>query len=238
MSPARKAPRVLGCTHHRQLLAVPRGSFVLPPILALTEAGRGGRRATRPKWVEITGQSDDLVVHKWSRPGPIVHRAGDRSASVAVELPGSTTEVVKVTDSVPTSGQPDRASRAVVAKAGVANAVGAYGERLAARYLVESGMQILDRNWRCDQGEIDIVAMDDTALVIVEVKTRRSLAFGSPVEAVTAVKAARLRRLACCWLTENRSLVDSVTDIRIDVIGVLRPLSGPAQIEHLVAVAA
>jgi len=151
-----------------------------------------------------------------------------------------------VTDSGPDSGRSHGVSAAVVckavsmvvAKAGVANAVGAYGERLAARYLVESGMQILDRNWRCDQGEIDIVAMDDTALVIVEVKTRRSLAFGSPVEAVTAVKAARLRRLACCWLTENRSLVDSVTDIRIDVIGVLRPLSGPAQIEHLVAVAA
>jgi putative endonuclease len=120
----------------------------------------------------------------------------------------------------------------------VAHAVGAYGEQLAARYLVESGMQILDRNWRCDQGEIDIVAMDDTCLVIVEVKTRRSLAFGSPVEAVTAVKAARLRRLACCWLAGNRSLVDSVADVRIDVIGVLRLASGPAQIEHLVAVAA
>jgi putative endonuclease len=120
-----------------------------------------------------------------------------------------------------------KAVASVVAKAGEANAVGAYGERLAARYLTESGMQILDRNWRCDQGEIDIVAIDDTCLVIVEVKTRRSLVFGSPVEAVTAVKAARLRRLAGCWL-----------DIRIDVIGVLRPPRGPAQIEHLVAVAA
>jgi len=125
-----------------------------------------------------------------------------------------------------------------VPRAGPANAVGAYGERLAARYLVESGMQILDRNWRCDQGEIDLVAMDDACLVIVEVKTRRSLAFGSPVEAVTAVKAARLRRLAACWLRDHRSQVDAVADIRIDVIGVLRPLSGPAQIEHLVAVAA
>jgi putative endonuclease len=120
----------------------------------------------------------------------------------------------------------------------LAKAVGAYGEQLAARYLVESGIQILDRNWRCDQGEIDIVAMDDTCLVIVEVKTRRSIAFGSPVEAVTAVKAARLRRLACCWLTEHRAQVESVADIRIDVIGVLRPSIGPARIEHLVAVAA
>jgi putative endonuclease len=128
--------------------------------------------------------------------------------------------------------------RQVVPQAGLAHAVGAYGEQLAARYLVESGMQILDRNWRCSQGEIDIVAMDDACLVIVEVKTRRSLAFGSPVEAVTAVKAARLRRLASCWLAENRSLVSSVADVRIDVVGVLRPVRGPAQIEHLVSVAA
>jgi putative endonuclease len=153
------------------------------------------------------------------------------------ELGWSSTEVVTVTDSIPDSGR-SRRSGEVVPRAGVAHAVGAYGEQLAARYLVECGMRILDRNWRCDQGEIDIVAMDDTCLVIIEVKTRRSLAFGSPVEAVTAVKAARLRRLACCWLAENRSLVDSVADVRIDVIGVLRPVSGPAQIEHLVAVTA
>jgi putative endonuclease len=99
-------------------------------------------------------------------------------------------------------------------------------------------MQVLDRNWRCELGEIDIVAMDGACLVIVEVKTRRSLVFGSPVEAVTAVKAARLRRLAVCWLADHRSLVDSVGDVRIDVVGVLRPRGGPAQIEHLVAVSA
>ncbi|NMM24972.1 MAG: YraN family protein [Phycicoccus sp.] len=123
-------------------------------------------------------------------------------------------------------------------KAGAANAVGAYGERLAARYLTEFGMHILDRNWRCDQGEIDIVAMDDACLVIIEVKTRRSLTFGAPVEAVTAVKAARLRRLAALWLNDHRSQVNAVADVRIDVIGVLRPESGPARIEHLVSVAA
>ena len=178
----------------------------------------------------------------------------------AAVLAGSTTEVVKVTESFPgasfsgasfpvlsfsvapspvevCSDVASRTVASVVAKAGTANAVGAYGERLAARYLVESGMQILDRNWRCDQGEVDIVALDGTCLVIVEVKTRRSLVFGSPAEAVTAVKAARLRRLAGCWLAGHRSLVDSVSDIRIDVVGVLRPSRGPAQIEHLVAVA-
>ena len=165
--------------------------------------------------------------------GPVLHRSDRRPGGPAASLPRSTTEVVKVTDSVPGSARPDE-----VIKAGVANAVGAYGERLAARYLTEVGMTILDRNWRCDQGEIDIVAMDDGCLVIVEVKTRRSLSFGSPVEAVTAVKAARLRRLAGCWIADHRSLIDSVADVRIDVIGILRPTRGPAQVEHLVAVAA
>ena len=147
-----------------------------------------------------------------------------------------------MTETVPDSGRPHEAPRAVVAKAGPASAVGAYGERLATRYLIDSGMQILDRNWRCDQGEIDIVATDGTCLVIVEVKTRRTLAFGAPVEAVTPVKAARLRRLAGCWLAERRPLLGSlsevVAEVRIDVIGVFRPSRGPAQIEHLVSVAA
>ena len=145
-----------------------------------------------------------------------------------------------MTGTVPATGRSQRAAGAVVARAGTTNAVGAYGERLAARYLAELGMAILDRNRRCDQGEIDIVALDGTCLVIVEVKTRRTLAFGAPVEAVTPVKAARLRRLAGCWLAERRPLVESlsevVSDIRIDVIGVFRPSRGPAHIEHLVSV--
>lgn len=169
--------------------------------------------------------------------GSTVHRIVPGCPRSTTLLPRSTLEVVTVTDSVPAVGRHQRAVSAVVAKAGLANAMGAYGERLAARYLVEAGMQILDRNWRCSQGEIDIVALDDTCLVIVEVKTRRNVAFGSPVEAVSAVKAVRLRRLAGCWLTDHRSLVDAVADVRIDVIGILRPLRGPAQIEHLTGVA-
>ncbi len=141
-------------------------------------------------------------------------------------------------DTVPDSGRPHGAPREAVAKAGPAHAVGAYGEQLAARYLVDCGMQILDRNWRCGQGEIDIVATDGACLVIVEVKTRRTLAFGAPVEAVTAAKAARLRRLVGCWLTQHRTLASAAADVRIDVIGVFRPRHGPAQIEHLVAVTA
>ncbi len=115
----------------------------------------------------------------------------------------------------------------------VAHAVGAYGERVAARHLEAAGLEVLERNWRCDQGEIDLVALDGSCLVVCEVKTRRSLAYGSPVEAVTPRKAARLRRLAGCWLESHDLVVD---DVRIDVVGVLRPRRGAAQVEHLVAV--
>jgi putative endonuclease len=119
----------------------------------------------------------------------------------------------------------------------VASEVGAYGERLAARYLAEAGLEVLERNWRCAQGEIDIIARDGDCLVVCEVKTRRGSSFGDPVEAVTSRKAARLRRLAACWLAEHPGQVRDVADVRVDVVGVLRPRSGPAQLEHLVAVA-
>jgi len=116
----------------------------------------------------------------------------------------------------------------------VKDAVGAYGERVAAAHLVAVGMVILERNWRCAVGELDIVARDGDTLVFCEVKTRTSTDFGSPLEAVTARKAARLRRLAAAWLHE-RGL--HVPDIRIDLVGVLRPRRGAAQVEHVRGVA-
>jgi putative endonuclease len=117
---------------------------------------------------------------------------------------------------------------------GVRNAVGAWGEQLAAAHLVEQDMVILDRNWRCDLGELDLVARDGNALVVCEVKTRRGAAFGSPLEAVTRQKAARLRRLAMRWLDEHPV---SPLEVRIDVIGiVVSPGSAPG-IEHLRGVA-
>lgn len=116
----------------------------------------------------------------------------------------------------------------------VKDAVGAYGERVAAAHLVEAGMVVLERNWRCPHGEIDIVARDGDVLVFVEVKTRTSEAFGSPLEGVTPRKAARLRRLAAAWLHERRL---RVPEVRIDIVGVLRPPRGPAQVEHVRGVA-
>jgi putative endonuclease len=118
-----------------------------------------------------------------------------------------------------------------------ARGLGDYGERMAARYLSEHGLHVLDRNWRCELGEIDIVARDGGCLVVVEVKARRSTTFGQPIEAVDHRKLARLRRLAAAWLADRRATggtVTGVAGIRVDVVGVLRPRRGPCRIEHVV----
>jgi putative endonuclease len=108
--------------------------------------------------------------------------------------------------------------------------LGRQGEQLAAEFLSKAGLVILDRNWRCSQGEIDIVAADGRSLVICEVKTRSGVRFGTPLEAVTRQKAWRQRRLAALWLREHDVLYD---EIRIDVIGVLRTASGGFSVEHV-----
>jgi putative endonuclease len=110
------------------------------------------------------------------------------------------------------------------------DAVGRYGEDVAARHLTDAGLQILARNWRCREGEIDIVATERGALVFCEVKTRSSAAFGLPVEAVTRRKADRLRRLAYLWLQEHPG---GGVDVRFDVVSVTRPRAGAAVVEHL-----
>src|SRR6185312_12365822 len=73
------------------------------------------------------------------------------------------------------------------------------GEQAAAEYLESCGLRILDRNWRCAAGEIDIVAVDRQTLVVAEVKARTSTRYGNPLEAVSRAKRARLRRLAVQW---------------------------------------
>ena len=108
--------------------------------------------------------------------------------------------------------------------------VGVYGENVAASHLAAAGLTILDRNWRCDIGELDIVARDGETLVVCEVKTRSSLRFGDPLEGVTAQKAARLRRLAARWLAEQPC---HPADVRIDLVGVLRSRRGAALVEHV-----
>ena len=113
-------------------------------------------------------------------------------------------------------------------------ALGQYGERVAARWLVAAGMVVLERNWRCEIGELDLVLIEGEVLVVCEVKTRSSEEFGNPLEAVTATKAARLRRLAARWL-ETHDLHPS--DVRIDLVGVLQDGHGAALVDHVRGVA-
>lgn len=130
--------------------------------------------------------------------------------------------------------------------------VGRYGEDVAARYLESHGMRIVERNWRCGQGEIDIVAIEGDIVAVVEVKTRRSQRCGSPFEAIDPRKAARLRRLAVQWLrSPSRERAESVLgacspaerrpppvrQLRIDAVAVLLSRRGPAEVRHLRGVA-
>jgi putative endonuclease len=108
--------------------------------------------------------------------------------------------------------------------------LGAYGERVAAQRLVEAGMVVLDRNWRCRGGEIDLVLRDGDDLVFCEVKTRSSAAYGHPLEAVGATKAARLRMLAGRWLEAHD---EHARGVRIDLVGVLLGKRGAAVVEHV-----
>ncbi len=109
-------------------------------------------------------------------------------------------------------------------------ALGAYGERVAARHLTDQGMVVLDRNWRCDEGELDLVLRDGPVLVGCEVKTRTSLAHGSPHEAVSDAKLARLRRLgrAGCATTESIPPRPGSTWSRC-----CGPARGPALVDHV-----
>ena len=113
-------------------------------------------------------------------------------------------------------------------------AVGRDGERVAAAYLESLGMVVLARNWRCSQGEIDLIAVDGHCLVVCEVKTRRSVGAGLPAEAVVPVKVARVRRLAAAWLAEQDRVF---REVRLDVVAIVRRSGGPSQVEHLRGVA-
>ncbi len=108
--------------------------------------------------------------------------------------------------------------------------LGGHGERIAAAYLSDVGLRVLDRNWRCRDGELDIVAREGNALVFCEVKTRRESGFGHPVEAVTRTKQRRLRTLAQRWLAAHD---EHAPELRFDVVGVLVRPGQPALVTHL-----
>ncbi len=111
------------------------------------------------------------------------------------------------------------------------DAVGAYGERVATRHLQESGLVVLDRNWRCEHGEIDLVLRDGDVLVVCEVKTRSSSqSCGTPHEAITPSKLRRLGRLATAWQEAHGV---RASDVRIDLVAVVRRPRGRALVDHV-----
>jgi putative endonuclease len=109
-------------------------------------------------------------------------------------------------------------------------AVGAYGERLAARHLEGLGLVLLHRNWRCSDGEVDLILRDGDDVVFCEVKTRRGAAFGPPAAAVDHRKIRKLRLLAGRWLAESGVRAKG---IRFDVVEVLPQRRGATRIVHI-----
>ncbi len=109
-------------------------------------------------------------------------------------------------------------------------AIGAYGESVAMRHLSDRGLVVLDRNWRCERGEIDLVLRDGNVLVVCEVKTRTSNLCGTPHEAITDAKLDRLRRLGQAWMREHGVAAE---ETRVDLVAVLRPPKGPADLDHV-----
>jgi len=115
-------------------------------------------------------------------------------------------------------------------------AIGKYGEELATRRLVETGMTVLERNWRSGRtGEIDIVARDGDVLVVCEVKTRSGGGFEHPMAAIGIEKAQRLRDLAERWIQAHGGAPPG--GVRIDLVGVVLPQRGAAVVEHVRGVA-
>jgi putative endonuclease len=96
--------------------------------------------------------------------------------------------------------------------------LGAQGEALAVQWYEARGYTVLDRNWRCREGEIDVIVAREATIVFCEVKARTSDRFGAPVEAVTRTKQMRLRRLAAAWLSARGV---HGRDLRFDVASVM-----------------
>jgi putative endonuclease len=111
--------------------------------------------------------------------------------------------------------------------------LGSRGEDAAVEYLARKGWTVLERNWRCPEGELDIIAHDGTRHVVCEVKTRSSTDYGDPMEAITRQKAARLRRLAWQWASAHGV---PGSDVGVDVLGLVTDRDGFV-IDHLREVA-
>jgi putative endonuclease len=108
--------------------------------------------------------------------------------------------------------------------------LGVAGEDAVARWYEDAGYEVVDRNWRCRDGELDLVAIRGDTLVFCEVKTRAGTRFGAPFEAVTATKQRRLRNLALRWLADRGT---HRRTLRFDVASVTRTSTDGLAIEVL-----
>lgn len=109
-------------------------------------------------------------------------------------------------------------------------ALGAYGEHVAERHLVGRGMAVLERNWSCDEGEVDLLLREGSTLVVCEVKTRTSDVAGTPHEAIGDEKLQRLVRLGERWARERGV---RPPEMRVDLVAVSKPRRGPAAVDHV-----
>lgn len=107
--------------------------------------------------------------------------------------------------------------------------LGERGEDAAAAFLERAGMTVVERNWRCSAGEIDIVALDGETIVLVEIKTRRTVAKGTPEEAVTPAKCRRYAKLAAAYM---QSAGVSEVPVRFDVVTLLVVAEDRALLRH------
>lgn len=184
-----------------------------PPVTERAERAAVKATDTEPKTAKTAGPGSTAAK-------PVERRS--RAAVPTITDPAA----AKPTLTDPAAAKPTDSRR---------RALGRYGEDLATRRLIEAGMRILDRNWRCCDGEIDIVAADGDALVICEVKTRRAGWYEHPMAAVRPEKTARLRLLAERWLEQHGGPPPG--GVRIDVIGVLLPARGAPVVQHARGVA-
>jgi len=117
--------------------------------------------------------------------------------------------------------------------------LGRTGEELAAQALTANGIEILDRNWRCkrgqhgQRGELDIVAREGASLIAVEVKTRSSIRFGTPAAGISQSKVKRMQRLFGQWLSEHKTELPPVKELRLDAVAVLLEPGTDPIIEHI-----
>lgn len=108
---------------------------------------------------------------------------------------------------------------------------GVRGEDVAEAHLASHGLVVIDRNWRCRHGELDLVALEDGTLVFCEVKLRTGLGFGDPLEALTFAKVRRLRRLVAAWLAAHPDRRER--SVRLDALGVLAEPGRAPLVRHV-----